>query len=87
LIHLPVAMVFQVLFANIAWPWFVKFPIMLAVAIALMLLSYQLLVRNTFIGAVLNGKRIPGKDRKPPAESPSAAVPSKSASAVSLESP
>jgi peptidoglycan/LPS O-acetylase OafA/YrhL len=77
LIHLPVAMVFQVLFANVAWPWFVKFPLMLAIAMALMLLSYQLLVRNTFIGAVLNGKRIPGKRREPGAEPPSAPVPAK----------
>jgi glucans biosynthesis protein C len=72
LIHLPVAMVFQVLFANVAWPWFVKFPLMLAIAMALMLLSYQLLVRNTFIGSVLNGKRIPGKSRQIRAESSSA---------------
>jgi peptidoglycan/LPS O-acetylase OafA/YrhL len=87
LIHLPVAMVFQVLFANVAWPWFVKFPLMLAIAMALMLLSYQLLVRNTFIGSVLNGKRIPGKNRRPRAEPPSAAVPAKTVSAVNLESP
>jgi peptidoglycan/LPS O-acetylase OafA/YrhL len=78
LIHLPVAMVFQTLFANVAWPWFVKFPLMLAVAMALMLVSYQLLVRNTFIGAVLNGKRIPGKRPEPRAEPPpSAPVPAK----------
>lgn len=72
LIHLPVVMVFQVLFANLDWPWFVKLPLMLVAATALMLASYQFLVRNTFIGAVLNGKRIPGKRRRG-AESPSAA--------------
>jgi hypothetical protein len=44
---------------------------------ALMLLSYQLLVRNTFIGVVLNGKRIPGKRLEPGAEPPSAPVPAK----------
>ena len=77
LIHLPVAMVFQLLFANVAWPWFVKFPLMLAVSMALMLLSYQLLVRNTFIGAVLNGKRIPGTRRESPTEPPGAPIPAK----------
>jgi peptidoglycan/LPS O-acetylase OafA/YrhL len=77
LIHLPVAMVFQVLFANAAWPWFVKFPLMLAISMALMLLSYQLLVRNTFIGSVLNGKRMPGKRQEPREEPPSAPVPAK----------
>jgi peptidoglycan/LPS O-acetylase OafA/YrhL len=80
LIHLPVAMVFQVLFANVAWPWFVKFPLMLAVAMALMLASYQLLVRDTFVGGVLNGKRVPRKrqpraeSRPPRAESPGAVI-------------
>jgi peptidoglycan/LPS O-acetylase OafA/YrhL len=73
LIHLPVVMVFQVLVADLDWPWFVKFPLLLVVATALMLASYQLLVRNTFVGAVLNGKRIPGK-RGRLAESPSVAA-------------
>jgi glucan biosynthesis protein C len=64
LIHLPVVMVFQVLFANVELAWFVKFPIMLALSFVLMIASYQLLVRNTFIGAVLNGRRYPGASRK-----------------------
>lgn len=75
LIHLPLAMVLQVLFADVAWPWFVKFPLMLVIAMALMLLSYQFLVRNTFVGAVLNGKRIPGKRRAAAALSLSVPVP------------
>jgi peptidoglycan/LPS O-acetylase OafA/YrhL len=77
LIHLPVAMVFQVLFANVAWPWFAKFPLMLVVALALMLLSYQLLVRNTFIGFVLNGKRIRSTQRAPAVPAPTTPVPAK----------
>jgi hypothetical protein len=88
LIHLPIAMVLQVLFANVAWPWFVKFPLMLAMAMALMLLSYQLLVRNTFVGVVLNGKRIPGKRYEPAAASNEhAGVREVSAGAVNRESP
>ncbi len=57
LIHLPVVMVFQIPFATVDLPWFVKFPIMLALSLAAMLASYQLLVRNTPIGTLLNGRR------------------------------
>jgi peptidoglycan/LPS O-acetylase OafA/YrhL len=72
LIHLPVVMAFQIVFANVGLPWFVKFPIMLVLAFALMLASYQLLVRNTPIGGLLNGRRY-GKAK------PSAATPAPSA--------
>lgn len=77
LIHLPIVMAGQVIVADMAAPWFVKLPAMVAVATALMLASYQLLVRNTPIGALLNGrrygKRKPKKDDSvtPPAPQPS----------------
>jgi hypothetical protein len=39
------------------WPGLIKFVIILVVAIPPMLASYHLLVRFTFIGVVLNGRR------------------------------
>lgn len=74
LIHLPVVMVFQVLFSTVELPWFVKFPIMLALSMAFMLATYQLLVRNTAIGGLLNGRRYPGR-RKAKADAPTVAAP------------
>lgn len=57
LVHLPIVMALQTLLAPYAWPWFVKYPLLLACAFAVMLASYQLFVRYSFIGAILNGKR------------------------------
>jgi peptidoglycan/LPS O-acetylase OafA/YrhL len=74
LIHLPVVMVFQSVFSTVALPWFVKFPIMLVLSMAVMLASYQLLVRNTAIGGLLNGRRYPGP-RKAKAETPAVGAP------------
>jgi peptidoglycan/LPS O-acetylase OafA/YrhL len=74
LIHLPVVMVFQSVFSTVEQPWFVKFPIMLALAMAVMLASYQLLVRDTPIGGLLNGRRHPGR-RAVPSTVPPAATP------------
>jgi peptidoglycan/LPS O-acetylase OafA/YrhL len=59
LIHLPIVMALQVVVAGLDWPWPVKFTAILAVAFPLMFASYQLLVRYSFIGVVLNGRREP----------------------------
>jgi glucans biosynthesis protein C len=61
LIHLPIVMALQVVVSQLDWPWPAKFATILLVAVPLMLASYQLLVRYSVIGAVLNGRRI----RKP----------------------
>ncbi|MBC9881822.1 acyltransferase family protein [Bradyrhizobium sp. INPA01-394B] len=57
LIHLPIVMALQVTLSQLDWPGLVKFAIILLVAIPPMLASYHLLVRFTFIGMVLNGRR------------------------------
>ncbi len=59
LVHLPLLVLLQAFVSQLAWPWYVKFPLILAVAFALMLASYAWLVRGTWIGLVLNGKRKP----------------------------
>jgi peptidoglycan/LPS O-acetylase OafA/YrhL len=57
LIHVPLVMALQVAVSQLAWPWWVKFPLILAVAFPLMFASYHLFVRYTFIGGILNGRR------------------------------
>jgi len=57
--HLPLVMALQVAMSRVQWPWFVEFALVLAVAMTLLLLGYDLLVRNSFIGAWLNGRRKP----------------------------
>ncbi len=58
-VHLPVVMALQVAMSRVQWPWFVEFLVVLVVSMALLLASYDLLVRNSFIGVWLNGRRKP----------------------------
>jgi glucan biosynthesis protein C len=58
LIHLPIVMALQVAVSRLDWPWPAKFAAILAISFPVMLASYQLLVRYSIIGAVLNGRRI-----------------------------
>jgi glucan biosynthesis protein C len=69
LIHMPIVMALQVAVSQLDWPWSVKFALMLLVALPAMLASYHLLVRDTIIGRILNGRR-----RSAPAEAPMAAI-------------
>jgi peptidoglycan/LPS O-acetylase OafA/YrhL len=57
IIHLPIVMALQVMLSQLDWPGLIKFAIILVVAVPPMLASYHLMVRFTFIGAVLNGRR------------------------------
>jgi glucan biosynthesis protein C len=57
LVHLPVVTALQVAVSRLDLPWMIKFPLMLAAAFGMLFLSYHFLVRDTFIGAVLNGRR------------------------------
>ena len=59
LIHLPLIMALQAATAKLDLPAEVKILIVLGVAFPLMFASYQLMVRRTFIGAILNGRRAP----------------------------
>jgi surface polysaccharide O-acyltransferase-like enzyme len=60
LVHLPILWLLQAW--SFRWPlhWSLKFPLVLAVTFALLLASYRWLVRGTFIGVFLNGRRNPG---------------------------
>lgn len=57
LVHIPLVMALQVAVSQLTWPWPVKFAVILGATFTLLFASYQLLVRHSFIGRVLNGPR------------------------------
>jgi hypothetical protein len=57
IMHIPTVMVGQVLVIDLAWPAEAKYALIVAGALLLGFASYQLLVRHSFIGAMLNGKK------------------------------
>lgn len=62
LLHLPLVMALQVLISHVRWPALLKYGLVLGGALAVLLVSYQLLVRGTWIGAWLNGRRRGGTE-------------------------
>jgi peptidoglycan/LPS O-acetylase OafA/YrhL len=59
LIHLPVVVWLQVAVAEWSWHWSLKLIFVSAATIALALLTYDLFVRSTVLGQILNGRRRP----------------------------
>src|SRR5688572_4560257 len=57
LMHIPALLFFSALLEPLAWHWSVKYPLTIAGTVALLLVSYHYLVRFTFVGAILNGRR------------------------------
>jgi peptidoglycan/LPS O-acetylase OafA/YrhL len=59
LIHLPIVVWLQVALYRWDVHWTLKFALINGVAFSIMLLSYRYLVRSTFIGLILNGRKYP----------------------------
>jgi len=59
IMHMPVVVGLQVAFLSVPLPALAKVPIVLALAVVILVASYDLLVRPTWIGVLLNGRRYP----------------------------
>jgi len=57
LVHLPIVVWLQVAVAELPLHWSLKLALISALTVALSLLTYDLFVRPTFLGGVLNGRR------------------------------
>lgn len=57
LMHLPLLMALQVIASRVDWLWAIEYPLLLITCCGILLLSYQLLVRHRWIGAILNGRK------------------------------
>lgn len=64
IVHLPLVLVGQILVVNETWPWFVKFGAVVGGTMGISLLTYELLVRHSFVGGWLNGHRIPWRRQR-----------------------
>jgi peptidoglycan/LPS O-acetylase OafA/YrhL len=57
ILHMPVVVGFQLAFRDVPLPALAKVPIVLALSVAALLASYHLLVRRSWVGVLLNGRR------------------------------
>lgn len=57
IMHMPVVIGWQVAFRAVPLPSLAKVPIVLVLSVAVLTVSYDLMVRSTWIGALLNGRR------------------------------
>jgi peptidoglycan/LPS O-acetylase OafA/YrhL len=74
LVHIPLVVALQAGVSHMPWAAPLKLLFVLGVTMPVLLVSYQLLVRNTFIGAFLNGRRL-GQAPEPAPEAAAVAAP------------
>jgi peptidoglycan/LPS O-acetylase OafA/YrhL len=67
IVHLPLVCALQVAIAPLAWHWSLKFAFILIVSVPILFLTYHYLVRFTFVGATLNGRRASRSGSRRPA--------------------
>ena len=70
IVHLPLVMAAQVLVQDLAWPWPVKLALVVGGVLAVSFASYELLIRHSFMGRWLNGRRVPWRNIRQPAVVP-----------------
>lgn len=63
LAHLPIVFALQVVLMRVPLHWAIKFPLIVGASLAVLLASYHYLVRPTFIGGILNGRKYPRAPR------------------------
>lgn len=66
LLHYPIVLVLQDALARVPLHWIVKYPLILVITLTICLATYQLFVRSTIIGQVLNGRRVARPSTLPP---------------------
>jgi hypothetical protein len=59
IIHLPIVLWLQIAFAELPFHWLIKLVSISTITLLASIFLYDLFIRSTFIGAVLNGKRKP----------------------------
>ncbi|HEV7354053.1 MAG TPA: acyltransferase family protein [Brevundimonas sp.] len=67
ILHLPLVMLAQVQVQDWAAPWWLKLGGVTLGVLAVCLLTYELLIRHSFMGRWLNGRRVPWRQRVPAA--------------------
>lgn len=70
IVHLPLVMAAQVWVQTLAWPWPVKLALVVGGVLVVSVASYELIIRHSFMGRWLNGRRVPWRRDRPPALSP-----------------
>ena len=70
IVHLPLVMAAQVWVQHLAWPWPVKLALVVGGVLAVAFASYELLIRHSFMGRWLNGRRVPWRRAPASALSP-----------------
>jgi hypothetical protein len=68
LMHLGTIAFFMMLTRPFDWHWSIKFSIMVLGSTPILLVTYHFLVRFTWIGVILNGRRHPRRNKSPLAE-------------------
>jgi len=64
IVHLPLVMAGQVLIQDWTMVWPIKLAVVVAGVLAVSLASYELLIRHSFMGRWLNGRRVPWRRKR-----------------------